>query len=89
MRTRPSAASADAKSSVACSPSTSDTPRESVAIEDRDRTGGMSTVYKALDLQNASQPVAVKVLSPMYSSGLGSWSNFQREAEIGGKLRHL
>jgi serine/threonine protein kinase len=50
--------------------------------------GGMSTVYKALDLENASQPVAVKVLSPMYSSGLGSWSMFQREAEIGGKLRH-
>jgi serine/threonine protein kinase len=50
--------------------------------------GGMSTVFKARDLENAGQLVAVKVLSPQYSGGVGSWSFFQREAEIGGKLNH-
>jgi serine/threonine-protein kinase len=50
--------------------------------------GGMSTVFKARDLENANQLVAVKVLLPQYSSGVGSWSMFQREAEIGGKLDH-
>ena len=50
--------------------------------------GGMSTVFKASDLENAGQVVAVKVPLPQFSSGLGSWSMFQREAEIGGKLDH-
>jgi serine/threonine protein kinase len=50
--------------------------------------GGMSTVFKARDLENPGQVVAVKVALPQYSSGLGSWSMFQREAEIGGKLDH-
>jgi serine/threonine protein kinase len=50
--------------------------------------GGMSTVFKASDLENPGQLVAVKVPLPQYSSGLGSWSMFQREAEIGGKLTH-
>jgi eukaryotic-like serine/threonine-protein kinase len=50
--------------------------------------GGMSTVFKATDLENAGQLVAVKVPLPQFSSGLGSWSMFQREAEIGGKLDH-
>jgi serine/threonine protein kinase len=50
--------------------------------------GGMSTVFKARDLENAGQLVAVKVLLPQYSSGVGNWSFFQREAEIGGKLDH-
>ncbi len=50
--------------------------------------GGMSTVFKARDLENPNQLVAVKVLSPQYSGGLGSWSLFQREAEIGGSLNH-
>ncbi|HEX4448036.1 MAG TPA: hypothetical protein VH044_14910 [Polyangiaceae bacterium] len=40
--------------------------------------GGMSTVYKAADLENAGQPVAVKVPLPQYSSGVGSWSMFQQ-----------
>ena len=39
IRPRPSDASADAKDSVACSPSTSEAPRESVAIELWDNTG--------------------------------------------------
>ncbi len=50
--------------------------------------GGMSTVFKASDLENAGQTVAVKVPLPQYSSGLGSWSMFQREAEIGARLHH-
>ena len=50
--------------------------------------GGMSTVFKAEDLENARQAVAVKVPLPQYASGLGSWSMYQREAEIGGKLHH-
>jgi serine/threonine-protein kinase len=50
--------------------------------------GGMSVVYKASDLQNPGRFAAVKVPLPQYSSGLGSWSMFQREAEIGAKLNH-
>lgn len=50
--------------------------------------GGMSTVFKAVDLENARQLVAVKIPLPQYSSGLGSWSMFQREAEIGARLTH-
>ncbi|MDP9036730.1 MAG: serine/threonine protein kinase [Myxococcota bacterium] len=50
--------------------------------------GGMSTVFKASDLANERQPVAVKVPLPLYASGIGSWSLFQREAEIGATLAH-
>ena len=48
----------------------------------------MSTIFKAEDLQNRNQPVAVKVPLPIFSSGVGSWSIFQREEEIGRKLDH-
>jgi serine/threonine protein kinase len=48
----------------------------------------MSVVFKASDLENAGQVVAIKVPLPQYSSGLGSWSMFQREAEIGARLNH-
>jgi eukaryotic-like serine/threonine-protein kinase len=50
--------------------------------------GGMSVVFKASDLENGGQAVAVKVPLPQYSSGLGSWSMFQHEAELGLKLDH-
>ncbi|HEY5372848.1 MAG TPA: serine/threonine-protein kinase [Polyangiaceae bacterium] len=50
--------------------------------------GGMSTVFKAEDLDNDRQLVAVKVPLPQYSSGVGSWSMSQREAEIGETLCH-
>lgn len=50
--------------------------------------GGMSTVFKARDLQRGGQLVAVKVPLPQYASGMGSWSMFQREAEIGLGLDH-
>jgi serine/threonine-protein kinase len=52
--------------------------------------GGMSTVFKARDLQagGSGRTVAVKVPLPQYSSGVGSWSMAQREAEIGAALQH-
>jgi serine/threonine protein kinase len=50
--------------------------------------GGMSIVYKATDLEAPDKPVAVKVPLPEFSSGLGNWSMFQREAEIGARLDH-
>ena len=50
--------------------------------------GGMATVFKARDLENEGQLVAVKVPRPEYSSGVGSWSMSQREMEIGLTLHH-
>ncbi len=50
--------------------------------------GGMSTVYRAEDLKNGRQPVVVKIPLPMFASGVGAWSIFQQEAEIGGQLDH-
>jgi serine/threonine protein kinase len=48
----------------------------------------MSTVFKARDLENGGQLVAVKVPLALYASGVGSWSMSQREAEIGVSLNH-
>jgi serine/threonine-protein kinase len=50
--------------------------------------GGMSVVFKAADLEDCGRTVAVKVPLPQFSSGVGSWSMFQREAEIGARLDH-
>ncbi|HSY23244.1 MAG TPA: serine/threonine-protein kinase [Polyangiaceae bacterium] len=50
--------------------------------------GGMSVVFKAKDLANDGDTVAVKIPLPEFSSGLGAWSLFQREAEIGLRLQH-
>ena len=50
--------------------------------------GGMSTIFKARDLQKGGAPVVVKIPLPMFSSGLGAWSMFQREEEIGRQLDH-
>jgi len=50
--------------------------------------GGMATVFQAEDLQNQRQLVAVKVPHALFASGLGAWSRFEREAEIGAKLQH-
>ncbi len=50
--------------------------------------GGMSIVFKARDLEDGGALVAVKVPLPQYSSGVGSWSMSQREAEIGETLQH-
>ena len=49
--------------------------------------GGMSILYLAEDLET-HQRVVVKVPLPIYSSGVGSWSLFQREEEIGLSLAH-
>jgi len=50
--------------------------------------GGMSTIYTAEDLLDEGRPVVVKVPLPMFSSGVGAWSLFQREEEIGLALDH-
>jgi serine/threonine-protein kinase len=50
--------------------------------------GGMAVVFKALDMENPGRLVAIKVPRPQFSSGVGSWSMFQREAEIGACLDH-
>ncbi|HVV49338.1 MAG TPA: serine/threonine-protein kinase [Polyangia bacterium] len=50
--------------------------------------GGMSDVFRAEDLQDGRRTVVVKVPLPMFASGIGSWSIFQREEEIGRQLDH-
>ncbi len=50
--------------------------------------GGMSSVFKAADIADGHASVAVKVPLAQYSSGVGSWSMFQREAQIGTSLAH-
>ncbi len=50
--------------------------------------GGMSTVFRAEDLHDDRRAVVVKVPLPIFSSGMGSWSLFQREEEIGLRLDH-
>jgi serine/threonine protein kinase len=49
--------------------------------------GGMATVFRAVDLSSGAA-CAVKIPLPVYTSGVGSWSMFQREAEIGAQLDH-
>jgi serine/threonine-protein kinase len=50
--------------------------------------GGMSTIFLAEDLGNRPARVVVKVPLPIFSSGTGAWSIFQREEEIGLALDH-
>jgi serine/threonine-protein kinase len=50
--------------------------------------GGMSTIFKAQDLQDQRKPVVVKVRLPAFSSGVGAWSMFQREEELARQLDH-
>jgi len=50
--------------------------------------GGMATIFKAEDLHNGGQVVAVKLPLPVFSSGVGAWSLFQQEEEIGRRLDH-
>ncbi len=50
--------------------------------------GGMATIFKAEDLENRGEPVVVKVPMAIFSSGVGAWSMFQREEEIGLRLDH-
>jgi serine/threonine protein kinase len=48
----------------------------------------MSTVFRADDLHNGNEPVVLKVPLPLFSSGVGAWSIFQHEEEIGRQLDH-
>ena len=50
--------------------------------------GGMATVFKAEDLQNQHAFVAIKVPHAIFASGVGAWSRFERESEIGCQLDH-
>ena len=50
--------------------------------------GGMATVYKAQDLADHARVVVVKLPLPIFASGLGAWSLFQKEEEIGRRLDH-
>ncbi len=58
------------------------------ALGDEIGHGGMATIFKAEDLQNERRVVAVKVPLALFASGLGAWSMFQREEEIGRRLDH-
>jgi len=50
--------------------------------------GGMATIFRAEDLADDRRPVVVKVPLPVFASGVGAWSLFQREEEIGRALDH-
>jgi serine/threonine-protein kinase len=50
--------------------------------------GGMATIFKAEDLDDGGAPVAIKVPLPLFASGVGAWSMFQREEQIGVGLDH-
>jgi serine/threonine-protein kinase len=73
-------------------------------LTDEIAIGGMSTIFAARDLdgltpgdvsevtRTATEPgapaVVIKIPLPIFSSGTGSWSIFQREEEIGRALDH-
>jgi eukaryotic-like serine/threonine-protein kinase len=50
--------------------------------------GGMATIYKGRDLENAQALVAIKVPHPRVEMDPSLFSRFQREAGIGSKLNH-
>ncbi len=50
--------------------------------------GGMATVFKAEDLHHGNQLVAVKAPHKQYAINAASFSQFQHEEEIGGRLDH-
>lgn len=50
--------------------------------------GGMATVFKAEDMQQGNQPVAIKIPLAEYATGLGAWSRVNQEEEIGSQLKH-
>jgi serine/threonine protein phosphatase PrpC len=56
-------------------------------IEDVIGRSGMASIYRAIDLQN-QQTVAVKIPHLQFESDPGSFSRFEREAEIGKRLHH-
>ena len=56
-------------------------------IESRIATGGMSTVYRGLDLR-LDRPVALKVMDARYSGDHQFLTRFQREARAIARLKH-
>jgi serine/threonine-protein kinase len=56
-------------------------------IEDVISTSGMASIFKATDLKT-NRTVAIKVPFMRYESDPGFFNRFQREQEIGTKLRH-
>jgi len=50
--------------------------------------GGMAVVFKAKDLLNCGDSVAVKVPKSLYAYGIGNWSMCQQEETIGRSLNH-
>jgi len=56
-------------------------------IIDQISKSGMASIYRAIDL-TTGQPVALKVPYMQFESDPGFYSRFQREEEIGQKLRH-
>src|SRR6266478_3993199 len=50
--------------------------------------GGMATIFKAQDLHDNNQAVAVKVPHLGMESNPASFARFQREEEIGSRLNH-
>jgi serine/threonine-protein kinase len=58
------------------------------AITDMVSDGGMGAIFKARDLENGGNPVAVKIPHENVEMDVGLYSRFQREDEIGGELNH-
>lgn len=56
-------------------------------VETRIATGGMSTVYRGLDLR-LDRPVALKVMDPRYAGDHQFLTRFQREARAIARLKH-
>ncbi len=58
------------------------------ALDESISRSGMATIYRARDLQNGDQIVAVKIPHLRYESDPSFYSRFQREEQIGQKLDH-
>jgi serine/threonine protein kinase len=58
------------------------------AITDMVSNGGMAAIFKARDLKNGGNTVAVKIPHQNVEMDLALFSRFQREDEIGGELNH-
>jgi serine/threonine protein kinase len=58
------------------------------AITELISDGGMGAIFKARDLENDGNFVAVKIPHANVEMDIGLYSRFQREDEIGGELNH-
>jgi serine/threonine protein kinase len=57
-------------------------------ITDMLSNGGMAAIFKARDLENGGNIVAVKIPHESVEMDIGLYSRFKREDEIGGELDH-